>query len=54
MFILIIGLIISVVSMVFMFLNHNQSAWGWCGIIFGGYLILKGRAKSGLDKQKFE
>lgn len=47
-FFLIFDLTISVVSMVFMVSSQIDSAWGWCGTIIGGYLILKGRTKLGL------
>ncbi len=51
MLFIIIGLLISVISMVFMVSYQNHSAWGWCGMIIGGYLFLKGRTKLGLKNK---
>ncbi len=48
---LIVGLLVCIVSMVFMVLYRDYSVWGWCGIIIGGYLILKGRTKLGLKNK---
>jgi len=38
--------------MLLMVLHQNHSIWGWCGIIIGGYLILKGRTKLGLPNKE--
>lgn len=48
---IIIGLLICVISMVFIGSYQNLSILGSCGMIIGGYLILKGRAKLGLKNK---
>jgi hypothetical protein len=45
---IIIGLMICVFSIGL--LSSDYSTWGWVGIALGGFLILKGRGKSGLDE----
>jgi hypothetical protein len=51
MFFIILGLLICVISMVFIGTYQDYSIWGSCGMIIGGYLILKGRTKLGLKNK---
>ncbi|MFH2060195.1 MAG: hypothetical protein ABIJ59_14995 [Pseudomonadota bacterium] len=46
---IIFGLMICVFS-IGMFSSSDLSIWGVVGICFGGFLILKGRKKSGFDE----
>jgi len=48
---MIIGFALSLLSFAWISFATYYHAWGWIGIVVGGYFILKGREKMGLKNK---
>ncbi len=48
----VIGCVLGVLACVWISSATDYSGLGWIGLVIGGYFIIKGREKMGLEKNK--